>query len=100
MRMKDSLHKICEGRMKTYDDLKGTGGTGGVGAFPRAPKFSSLYQKSPEYTFSDFLRKSSRSKLLSISFKENAENFLLVGNFGFFNETDPKMDSSDSSQIP
>ena len=36
MRVKDSLHKKCESKKKTYDDLKGTVGTGGVGAYKNA----------------------------------------------------------------
>ena len=36
MRVKDSLHKKCESNTNKYDDLKGTVGTGGVGAYKNA----------------------------------------------------------------
>ena len=39
MRVKDSLHKKCETIKNTYDDLKGTVRTGGVGANKNAQIF-------------------------------------------------------------
>ena len=44
--------------------------------------FPHIAQNPQSTKISDFLRKSSRSKLLSISFKENPEIFLSMGNFG------------------
>ena len=49
MRVKDSLHEKCESNRNRYDDLKGTEGTGGVGACWKTHKFSSHSPKSPEY---------------------------------------------------
>ena len=36
MRVKDSFHNKCDSRRNRYDDLKGTVGTGGVGAYKNA----------------------------------------------------------------
>ena len=48
----------------------------------KRPNFPHIAQNPQSTKISDFLRKSSRSKLLSISFKENPEIFLSMGNFG------------------
>ena len=51
----------------------------------KRPNFPHIAQNPQSTKISDFLRKSSRSKLLSISFKENPEIFLSKGNFGTVN---------------
>ena len=48
----------------------------GLGSAQKRPNFPHIAQNAQSTKISDFLRKSSRSKLLSISLKENAEIFL------------------------
>ena len=64
------------------------------------PKFSPWMKKSPESTIFDFLRKSSRSKLLSISLKKTQKS-CYKGQFqNSFNLFEHTISNSDSNSSP
>ena len=64
------------------------------------PKFSPWMKKSPESTIFDFLRKSSRSKLLSISLKKTQKS-CYKGKFqNSFNLFEHKISDSESNFFP
>ena len=82
--MVSAIHKRQGKSLDLYDETAGLGGErgtrGGIISFPRYPWITKIGQnplraKVPESTIFDFLRKSSRSKLLSIYLQKTQKSF-------------------------